>query len=455
MENTRLETVVNDYIVKRSEDAKIKLQKQINSFGNVLLKEISKTFRNLDIDGVRRLYVRAFAYKIIDEIDALLKILVVNEIEFYNKNMKTADLIFNINDITKRNQRIYLANIIKKIEKKSNDIELIFSNSSKAILNPNEEKSFLSINGMYEDFLSCLTSNPKLTLDEVEDIRILVNRYFETYKSDFKLVLENFYKGIQEYSISKIDDEIENKDITNGKSKLISKLEREITSKSIDKINNELLVKNIEFHKTKALSELSECSSYIVELIFKLLPIEYRDQKGLLEVIVDTNLNERLGNLLNIEMKKLSANLVSKNENILENELYEEKRYLKIDDYQFDYALIDRVYQDILHEIRIAYDIPEPGRAYRSVVPEIRIKYNVPDLNEERLEKQSKKLTLIVLGESDSTKNVFKNLIESVIRVNESNLKVIISKMHIESKEAYVDAYNQGRNLVLKKNENQ
>jgi len=333
MEETQLQLIVNNYILQNSGNVKKQLQKQINIFGNVLFKEISKSFKSLNIDTVRRLYVRAFAYKIIDEIDSLIKILLAEELEFYIKNMKTADLIFNIEDITKRNQRIYLSNIIRKIEKKSTNLELIFNSSAKAILNNDESKSFLSINQMFEDFLSCLTSNPKLTLDNVDDIRLLANRYFETYKNDFELVLKNFFNDIKEFSISNIEDRIESKNITNGKSKAVSKLEREITYKSINRMS-ELLVNNIDIHKSKALGELSECSSYIVDLIFRLLPVEYRDQKGLLEVIIDTNLNERLGNLLNIETKKIFSNLSAKNENILENELYEEKRYLNIDDYE-------------------------------------------------------------------------------------------------------------------------
>lgn len=447
MEKTQLELIINEYILKKLNEAKATVQRQTHTFGNLLLAKISENFKSLDKGGVQRLYVRTFATRITEEIDAIFNKYEIEELDFYNKNLKTADLIFNTLD-DRRIQRIYLGNLIKKINQKSEDVNNIFNQATRIDMNSRDK--FLSINTMLEEFGNSLASNSKLSMDEVGDLKILINHYFNIYKKDFLTVIGNFLENIKNFSVSKIEEEMDNKHVISGKTSAVSKMERSIINNSL-KVMDQKLEKNINIHKEEALVELKECSSSIVDLIFKKLPSEYQDQKGLLEIIVDTNINERLGKLLNIELKKLASNLSEKNENIIENELYEEKRYNDIKDYVCDFDLIDKVYQDILHEICIAYDIPEPGKNSINFVQQIRLAYNMPELEEKRLEMQSKRLSLIILYESDSTKKVFKNVIDKIHVDNLKNLKNIIVDMHVLSEKAYIDINENQYTLSLNK----
>lgn len=447
MEKTLLELEVKEYILQNLNETKATVQRQTHTFGNLLLTKISENFKSLDKGGVQRLYVRTFATRITEEIDAIFNKYEIEELDFYNKNLKTADLIFNTLD-DRRTQRIYLGNLIKKINQKSEDVNNIFNQSSRIEMNSHDK--FLCINAMLEEFGNSLASNPKLSMDEAEDLKLLINHYFNIYKKDFLTVFGNFLENIKDFSVSKIEEEMDNKQVINGKTSAVSKMERNIINNSL-KVMEQKLEKNINTHKEKALVELKECSSSIVDLIFKKLPSEYQDQKGLLEIIVDTNINERLGKLLNVELKKLASNLAEKNENIIENELYEEKRYNEINDYVCDFDLIDKVYQDILHEICIAYDIPEPGKNSTNFVQQIRLAYNMPELDEKRLEMQSKRLRLIILSESDSTKKVFKNVIDKIHVDNAKNLKSIIVDMHVLSEKAYINVNGNQHTLSLNK----
>lgn len=424
MEPTKLEVEVSENILQNLYNTKLIVEKQTKIFENLLISKIVENFKEIDKERLQNLFIKTFTLKINDEIDAIFKYYQENEIQFYSKNLKTTDLIFNtLND--KRTQTIYLENLIKKISRKEDNLETIFTESIKnrVDMKENDEyiigedtEKYMSINSMFDQFVRVIIKNPNLSFDESEDLNKLVMHYYNLYKNDVSLAIKKLLDDNKITAITKIEDEMDKKEIRNGKTSAISRMERSITNNSLKAIE-QLLKNTVSKYKNKAEEELKVCSSSVVDLIFRLLPPEYRDQKGLLEIIVDTNINERLGKLLDTETKTLLTNLQAKNQDIIENELYEEKRYKKISDYECNFDLVDKVYQDVLHEITIAYDIPEA-------------------------EQQLKRLHLIVLSESNSTKNVFKNLIAYIRIENEKNLKDVITEMRELSEKLHIEKYD-------------
>ena len=402
MEKIYLEEELKEQVIKKINHTKEIVLKQTSSLEHILINKIADNF-DIDKNRLQTYFTKMFTVKVLEEIDNLFKIYYESELEFYNKNLKTADLIFN--SLTeKRTQTIYLDNIIKKIEQKESNKNDIFDRPI------NEETS---INLLFNDFVSVIAKNPKLTIDDSDDLRKMANHYYQLYTNDVKTIIEQCFESNKSLVISRINTEMDEKGLRNGKTSQIVKVEKSIMDNSLN-VMNQILSKIIERSKQKAVVDLKECSSTVVDLIFKLLPIEYQEQRGLLEIIVDTNINERLGNLLDSEINKLSDNLSDKNKDKIGNELYEEKRYKNIDGYKCNFDDIEKVYKDVLHEIVIAYDIPEE-------------------------EQQLKRLNLILMSESNSTKAVFQETINYISFENEKALKIVISEMNRLSEKAHIE----------------
>lgn len=440
MKNTQLEVYANEQILNVLNSTKLVIEKLTNILGNLLISKITDNYKAIDSERLQDLFDKTID-KIKKELDSLFYYYQVSEIEFYSKNLKTADLIFNtLND--KRTQRIYLENLLKKIDQKEENLELIFTESAKNRLSSEvsveniknvESKENLSIDEIFNQFVQVVVNNRKLSIDESADLRKLIQHYYSLYKEDVSLAINNFLRDNKVMAIINIEDQMDNKEIRNGKTSAVTKIERSITNNSL-KVMEQLLADIVSKYKKNALDELKICSSTFVEVIFRLLPVEYQDQRGLLEIIIDTNINERLGKLLEIEAKKITDILQAKNQDMIANELYDEKRYKKLDDYQFDLSLVEKVYQDVLHEIRISYDI-QPDKASQNVLHEIRKSYNIPEPDEVH-NKQSKRLNLVVLGESNSAKNIFIDLVDSIKLENKKNLEIVLADMNRLSQEA-------------------
>lgn len=422
MEKAQLMVDVTQHILQHLEQTKLTVKKQTQTFEHLLMNKIIENYKGLDKERTKNLFDTVFTNKVYNEIDVLFEIYKINEIEFYNKNLKTVDLIFNT--LTEnRTQIIYLENIAKKINQKNDDFENVFTQPSKNILESEFDEQ-LSINNMFDNFVRTIIKNPRLSMDEADDFYKLALHYYNLYKNDVLLVIEKFFDYNKKMAITKIEEETDKRKIRNQKTSNIHKLERTITNNSV-KVMERLLANIINKHKIIAIKELNVCSSSIVDLIFRLLPLEYQDQKDLLEIIVDTNINERLLKVVQIETKKINDVLNAKNQDLIENELYEEKRYKKIDDYNFDFGLVKQIYKDTLYEIRLAYDISEKDNL-------------------------SKKLDLIILSENNSIRHIFEKLIRNICQDNNKNLNLIISEMHHISEKS-LDVENVSKDTSDKK----
>ena len=232
----------------------------------------------------------------------------------------------------------------------------------------------------------------------------VATHYYQIYQSDVASTIEQYLDSNKDFSINSIEKEMDMAKLRGDKTSSLAKIERMIVTNSKKAIDS-LLEESIHKNKEKSRDELRLCSSSIVDIIFRSLPEKYKSQQDLLEIIIDTNINERLGKILDEEADKLSDNLKAKNHDAIENEFYEEKRYKNIKPYEIELNQIDRAYQDVLHEITIAYDIP------------------TTDAN-------LKRLGLVILSESNSTKNVFKNSINSIKVENEANLNQVLDEMN-------------------------
>lgn len=424
MEKTKLQLDETNAILRRLENTKVIVEKQTAAFQRLLLGKISEEYKEIDQERLQGLITRNFTSLVCDELDYLFKNYEEQELAFYDKNLKTADLIFNtLSD--KRTQRIYLENLIKKINQKEDDISDVFTVSAKNKFEENETDKYLSLNEIFDNFTSGLVHISHIPSEELGELCQMAIHYYNLFQADMVSALEKFLNENKEQAIIKMETIMDKKEIGNGKTSAMSKLEKSITTNSI-RAMEQLLEKTINKNKESSLKELKICSSSMVDLIFKFLPSEYHDQKELLEVIVDTNINERLGKLLETETKKLVINLNSKNQDIVENELYEEKRYKQHEEYQADLGLVGVVYQSVLHEISIAYDIPEEDQ-------------------------NSKRLKLVVLSECDSTKSVFKKYFEQVKLENQQNLNAVVVEMHNLSDKAKKESVQENNMVLVKK----
>ena len=277
-------------------------------------------------------------------------------------------------------------------------------------MSSNKEKSGDYLKIILNKSMKRILSLPGISLDEAEKITQVSTHYYKLYHVDVISTIEHYLYLNKKFSINNVESEMDNKKLRGKKNSSIAKLERTIITSSKNAIDV-LLNESIQKNKIKSREELKICASAIINVIFKLMPDEYKNQQSLLEVIIDTNINERLGKILDEETDTLSQTLKEKNYEAIDNELYEEKRYRKIRQYELELSQIDTVYQDVLKELKTAYDIPED------------------DIN-------LKRLSLVLLSESNSTKKVFKNSINNINTENELNLGKVLEEMNKLSRKA-------------------
>lgn len=374
------------------------LKKQINLFEKLLARKIYEEFPEVSIQKMGELIEKCFTQPLNAKIDNMFSKIQEDELIFYEKNLKTADLVFNTIK-ENRNKTIYLDNIIKKIEQKEDDSNKAMEN----LINDGSDEISFGMSKIFKNLVEKVILFSHLTVDQNDQIVQIASGYYDKLNQDMFSTISKLFAANKLVMVRKIEDEMDKQEIR-GKTTAVSKLEKKITDQAVEIMQN-LLENSVNTNTEVAVRDLQVCSSAVVDLIFKLLPEEYSAQRELLEVIVDTNINERLGKVLETEIEKLKNNLNEINKDQVENELYLEKRYKEIEKYNCNFELVNKVYQDVLHEIRIAYDIPEDDY-------------------------KSKRMDIIVLSEANSAKMVLKKLTDVINHENSNNLNKIKAEMH-------------------------
>lgn len=321
------------------------------------------------------------------------------ELKYYSKVMETVSLIFSSSADNTR-QLIYLENIIKKIDKRANNFTKEIESSEKVDDIKDREEE---VNKLFQNLINRAKVNYNLDLEEVEDLAEIVDKYREKFISDFKIDIGGTNKANRKIIEDIIEREIYNKDLRKGKTRQQFEYEKKLVEGAL-KTSNKLLDKSILKHKDKFIGQLDQSATKLVDLIFEVLPKEYEDQRQLLEVILDTDIKERLTSLAEKETKTERAMLSAKNENILENELYDEKRYKNFPKYEFESGCINKVYEDILKEVRDAYLLPNEGFL-------------------------ATKLNFRIKIESANTKDAFDDMLSNIKKDNANNLCAVIDDL--------------------------
>lgn len=396
---------MNQEITKNEKEMKKIIENQTERFKKLLLGRIinNEGDKYFSKDTLDELFDSIFKNGLLEEIEQLINKYQESEINFYAGHFKTVDLIFNtLND--KRTQTIYLENVMKKINENQTIIPKdIFSKSC--------VQGNFSIDNLFSKFINEIIKNPKLSLDDADNLCDLANKYYTNYKNDFLISINTFIDNNWRYAITMIETEMDLKDLRNGKSSAESRMEKEITINAIKRMDG-ILEKIMDTYNIAAKKQLQICSKKVVDLIFDYLPHEYQDQRGLLEVIVDTNIQERLGNYLQGESEKVEENVKKQNKDILSNELYDEKRYKTIEDYEITLNEINDIYSNVLYEIAIAYDIPQEEWTY-------------------------KKILYAINNEAINSKETFLKLLNYIRYENKKRIEFVVYDMHNSSKIAY------------------
>lgn len=402
MEQTILKVLTEDQIKENNKSAKKIFIGQTLRLQKLFAGKISEMY-SIDEEKIDQILKIEFSDKALGLIDNLFSYFERDESDFYSKNMNTVDLIFNtLKD--NRTKVIYLDNIIKKINEKKENVKEILEQIPKEDESISEE----NLRMIFSKSIQKILNSINLSKEKQEELVKIAFHYYQLYQSDIASTIEQYLDSNKKTSIDGIEEEMDKQRLRGNKTSAVARIEKELADNS-KKVIDSLLEESIKNNKKKSREELKICSSSIIGIIFKSLPEEYKKQQALLEVIVDTNINERLGKILDESTDDLSQKLKAKNHDIIENEFYEEKRYKNIKPYEIDLNQIDKVYQDVLHEITIAYDIPTTNNSL-------------------------KRLNLVILSESNSTKNVFKNSINHIRAENEVNLSQVLGKMKELSK---------------------
>ena len=402
MEQTILKVLTEDQIKENNKSAKKIFIGQTLRLQKLFAGKISEMY-SIDEEKIDQILKIEFSDKALGLIDNLFSYFEKDESDFYSKNMNTVDLIFNtLKD--NRTKVIYLDNIIKKINEKKETVKEILEQIPKEDESISEE----NLRMIFSKSIQKILNSINLSKEKQEEFVKIAFHYYQLYQSDIASTIEQYLDSNKKTSIDGIEEEMDKQRLRGNKTSAVARIEKEIANNS-KKVIDSLLEESIKNNKKKSREELKICSSSIIGIIFKSLPEEYQKQQALLEVIVDTNINERLGKILDEATDDLSQKLKAKNHDIIGNEFYEEKRYKNIKPYEIDLDQIDKVYQDVLHEITIAYDIPTTNNSL-------------------------KRLNLVILSESNSTKNVFKNSINHIRAENEVNLSQVLGEMKELSK---------------------
>lgn len=402
MEQTILKVLTEEQIKENNTSAKKIFIGQTLRLQKLFAGKISEMY-SIDEEKINQILKIEFSDKALGLIDNLFSYFERDESDFYSKNMNTVDLIFNtLKD--NRTKVIYLDNIIKKINEKKETVKEILEQIPKEDESISEE----NLQMIFSKSIQKILNSINLSKEKQEELVKIAFHYYQLYQSDIASTIEQYLDSNKKTSIDGIEEEMDKQKLRGNKTSALARIEKELANNS-KKVIDSLLEESIKNNKKKSREELKICSSSIIGIIFKSLPEEYKKQQALLEVIVDTNINERLGKILDEATDDLSQKLKAKNHDVIENEFYEEKRYKNIKPYEIDLDQIDKVYQDVLHEITIAYDIPTTNNSL-------------------------KRLNLVILSESNSTKNVFKNSINHIRAENEVNLSQVLGEMKELSK---------------------
>ncbi len=402
MEQTILKILTEEQIKENNTSAKKIFIGQTLRLQKLFAGKISEMY-SIDEEKINQILKIEFSDKALGLIDNLFSYFERDESDFYSKNMNTVDLIFNtLKD--NRTKVIYLDNIIKKINEKKETVKEILEQIPKEDESISEE----NLQMIFSKSIQKILNSINLSKEKQEELVKIAFHYYQLYQSDIASTIEQYLDSNKKTSIDGIEEEMDKQRLRGNKTSAVARIEKELANNS-KKVIDSLLEESIINNKKKSREELKICSSSIIDIIFKSLPEEYKQQQALLEVIVDTNINERLGKILDESTDDLSQKLKAKNHDVIENEFYEEKRYKNIKPYEIDLDQIDKVYQDVLHEITIAYDIPTTNNSL-------------------------KRLNLVILSESNSTKNVFKNSINHIRAENEVNLSQVLGEMKELSK---------------------
>ena len=402
MEQTILKILTEEHIKQNNTSAKKIFIGQTLRLQKLFAGKISEMY-SIDEEKINQILKIEFSDKALGLIDNLFSYFERDESDFYSKNMNTVDLIFNtLKD--NRTKVIYLDNIIKKINEKKETVKEILEQIPKEDESISEE----NLQMIFSKSIQKILNSINLSKEKQEELVKIAFHYYQLYQSDIASTIEQYLDSNKKTSIDGIEEEMDKQRLRGNKTSAVARIEKELANNS-KKVIDSLLEESIINNKKKSREELKICSSSIIDIIFKSLPEEYKQQQALLEVIVDTNINERLGKILDESTDDLSQKLKAKNHDVIENEFYEEKRYKNIKPYEIDLDQIDKVYQDVLHEITIAYDIPTTNNSL-------------------------KRLNLVILSESNSTKNVFKNSINHIRAENEVNLSQVLGEMKELSK---------------------
>lgn len=397
---TKFEEEVHSSLKHKHNNTVKVVMHQTELFLSKIIKIISMTIKKLDSTTIKDNLKISF----VSELEKIYKQLFLQlhqqEMKFYLEKILSCEQI--LNSKTKNVYKIkYITALILKInEKEINDLD-IFNKQIENNLNMNE---------VFSKFIDEVIQQGDIEESVAYDLKGLCNRSYNTFKHDVTATIENYLKNNQLNIINVINDELTERGLLDGKMSLILEKEKQITNYASNVIQNRLNI-NVETNKKIAIHELNNCSWSIIDLIFKSLPEEYKDQKELLEIILNTNINQRLGEILNSEADALKNNLNEKNLDIVKNEFYDDKSYKNILEYTSELSVITKAYKDVLHEIVIAYDIPEDD----------------PNL---------KRLNLLIHGETHSTVEVFKKLFARINYQNENDIYKIKKEMH-----SLVDSY--------------
>ena len=374
------------------------LEKQLKNFEKLLATKILEAHKQGSLEEMLELVESSFTEIIKDKVDEIYQKIKQNELTFYEARLKTAELVFNSNQ-SNRNKTIYLDNQLKRIDEKSVDLIEIISELTDSEVN---EKDIFGIDEVFEKFVREIFIKLRIQSDEANEIKHLTTSYYDRLKSDIYLNLENLLKTNRFAVNYNITQKMDEANIRNGKTTAASKLERTITAntiESMEKIVREIVEKN----KGKTKEDLKRLSSIVISSIFGSLPEAYKDQRELLDVIVETNIIDRLGGILDRQIKSLEHNINEKNNDEISNEFYEEKRYKNIPTYECDFESVSMVYQDVLDEIISAYDL---------------------DKGDMKIEAKSgiDRINTTISNVTNTTKIIFNALVHSITEENKEKL---------------------------------
>lgn len=395
----QLEKETMKKILTNNIEKKEVIKKQIVLLENFISSKAATISSKIDRESFEEISHSLLGESITRNLIKYIDILENEELKYYTKVMGTVELIFKSSSDNTR-QLIYLENIMKKNDSRTS---LFARTIEKEAPNTNIKYTKEEINKLFQKLIDRAKINYHLTLQEVEDLTEIVDQYKEKFISDFKKDIN----GINEFDKTVAEDiierEIYSRDLRNGKTRQQFESEKRLVGEAV-KTANKLLDKSILKHKDRFINQLDQSATKMVDLIFEVLPKEYEDQRQLLEVILDTDIKERLTSLADKETKTERTMLSAKNENILENELYDEKRYKNFPKYEFESSCIDKVYEDILKEVRAAYLLPEEGFL-------------------------ATKLNFRIKIESANTKDAFDDMLSNIKKDNANNLYAVIDDL--------------------------